>query len=362
MFKNIRIRHLDYLPLIFFSFVLYKAVSKSDVIMHALINFFDLLSPFIWAFTFSYLLNPLMRDFEKRFNLKRGYSILLTYSIVIGVIAITITTIIPGIVASMAALMREMPNYIEVTEDWLNELLVIAKQYGIDDAILENFTSMIENASSYINLIIKSTIDSLIDITSTLLRLFLGLVISIYLLVDKEKFAFGIKKILRAFLSDQKVYSIIEFSKEVDEVFSKYIIGKIIDSVIVGIICFVGLMIIDAPFVLLLSVIVGITNMIPYFGPIIGAVPAVLITLFYSPIKALWVTIFILILQQLDGWLLGPFILGDKVGVKPFWIMLAIVIGGGTFGVWGMLLGVPVLVIIKRVVERQIDKRLECRQ
>ncbi len=146
---------------------------------------------------------------------------------------------------------------------------------------------------------------------------------------------------------------------EVDEIFSKYIIGKMIDSLIVGIICFMGLWFLKAPYALLMAIIVGVTNMIPYFGPFIGAVPAVIITLFTSPITALWVTLFIIVLQQLDGYIIGPFILGDSVGLSPFWIILAILIGGGLFGILGMLICVPVMAVVRNMFSRYINRRLD---
>ena len=171
----------------------------------------------------------------------------------------------------------------------------------------------------------------------------LGLVISVYLLADKEKFIRGIKKNLYAFLGRENADKTIDFGNEVNSIFTNFFVGKLIDSTIIGILCFIGLSLLKVRFALLLSIVVGIFNMIPYFGPFIGAVPAIVITLFYNPIQALWVTLFIFGLQQFDGIILGPKILGDKVGVSPFYIILAIMIGGGFFGPMGMLMGVPVL-------------------
>jgi predicted PurR-regulated permease PerM len=132
-----------------------------------------------------------------------------------------------------------------------------------------------------------------------------------------------------------------------------------IDSLIIGLICFAGMWALKAPYALLMSIIIGVTNMIPYFGPFIGAVPAIIITLFSSPVTAIWVAVFILILQQLDGYIIGPFILGDSVGLSPFWIILAILIGGGLFGVLGMLICVPVMAIVRNQFSRYINKRLD---
>src|SRR5690606_8042174 len=138
-----------------------------------------------------------------------------------------------------------------------------------------------------------------------------------------------------------------------------FFVGKIIDSFIIGLLCFIGCLIMKVPYALLISLIVGVTNMIPYFGPFIGMIPAAVITLFESPIKALWVTIFIFALQQFDGLYLGPKILGIQVGMKPLWIITAILIGGGFFGVWGMLFAVPIAAVIRSLLRKYIKRQYE---
>ena len=162
------------------------------------------------------------------------------------------------------------------------------------------------------------------------------------MLKDKEKFIYQIKKLTYALFSNKRATKIIRSGREFNIVFSEYLIGKMIDSLIIGIICFIGTLIIRVPYPLLISTIVGVTNMIPYFGPFIGMIPAVLITLFYNPIKALWMFIFILGLQQFDGLYLGPKILGTKLGLSPFWVITAIIVGGKLFGILGMLLAAPI--------------------
>jgi predicted PurR-regulated permease PerM len=186
-----------------------------------------------------------------------------------------------------------------------------------------------------------------------------GFIISIYILKDKEIFIQSSKKFLYALFNKSSVNTFLSFGKEVDSIFSRYIIGKAIDSTIIGLLCAIGMSLLDAPYGLLISLIVGVTNMIPYFGPFIGMIPAFFITLLFDPIKALWVLLFVFILQQFDGFYLGPKILGEKVGVSPFWIILAVTLGGGTFGVLGMFLGVPIIAIAKILIERFIEKRLK---
>ncbi len=359
-----RVRYLNWIPLLVIAFILYKVVNKVDFFLFMNNNLVSIFSPVIWAFAIAYLLNPLMKKLEKKFRIKRGLSILIIYMLVLGIITIFITVISPSIANSIMELGKNLPSYITQTEQWVTEKLTSLEsldEYGITPYIDENLDKFIGTISVYVNEILSATLSQVINLTSAVFKAILSMIISIYFLKDKEKFLRGMKKIIFAFLSRERAKAILDFGAELDKLFSQFIIGKFIDSCIIGVICFIGLMIIDAPYQLLLSIIVGITNMIPYFGPFIGAVPAVIITLFFSPIKALWVLFFMILLQQFDGLYLGPKILGDKVGLSPFWIIVAIIIGGGIFGVIGMFLGVPIMAVIKAVFERFVDRKLEAK-
>lgn len=362
MFKNFKIPYLNLIPLFAIIFILYKLINRLDIFLFISKDFISILSPFIWAFGIAYLLNPMMTYLERKFKIKRVWSIFIIYLLVIGIVTIGITIISPKIAKSIGDILKDLPDYFNKTEIWLtnkiNSLKVFDK-YGVTVYVEDNINSMINKLSGYLNQILSTAVSQIIIVTSTFLKIILALIISVYILKDKEKFIVSIKKIIYALLSKKGANNLIEFGIELDQIFSKFIIGKFIDSCIIGLLCFIGLTIINAPYGLLLSIIIGITNMIPYFGPFIGAIPAVVITLFYDPVKALWVLIFILALQQFDGLWLGPKILGDKVGLTPFWIILAIVLGGGTFGAVGMFLGVPIMAIIKVFFERYINKRLK---
>ncbi|OPJ54705.1 AI-2E family transporter [Alkalithermobacter paradoxus] len=352
---------LHLIIILFVSFVLFRMVNSLDVIADALRFFISIMSPFLWAFSIAYLLNPMMSYIERRFKLKRGISILVVYLLVIGIIVLIVTIVSPRIIKSIVQILNDMPRYIVITQEWVNSNIIqskILERYGITSYVEQNINSIILKTTTFLDRTLNTVVLSIITFTSTFFRLLLGLIISIYLLKDKEVFIANTKKLMYAFLSKNVASSLILFGKEVDNIFSQFIIGKFIDSLIIGILCFLGLLVLNVDYNILISIIIGITNMIPYFGPIIGMVPAVIITVFYSPIKALWVFIFILILQQFDGLVLGPKILGDKVGVSPFWIILAIVIGGGLFGITGMFLGVPIIAVIKLLVERNVSKRL----
>ncbi len=362
MYKGSRIPYLNLIPLLIIGFILYKVINRVDNYLFINTNFISVISPFLWAFAISYLLNPIMNYLETHHRFKRGWSIFVIYLFTIGVITIVITIVTPRIVNSIADLIKDLPTYFEETEKWLRAQINSLKffdRYGVTSYLEQYLNTIIQEISIYINKLLSTAVLNIINITSFLLKILLALIISVYLLKDKEIFIKSIKRILFAFFNHNSARNIIDFGKELDKVFSQFIIGKFIDSCIIGIICFIGLAIIKAPYAMLLSIIVGITNMIPYFGPFFGGVPAVAITLFHDPIKALWVTVFILILQQFDGWILGPKILGDSVGLSPFWIILAIVLGGGFFGVVGMFLGVPIMAVIKTLLHRFVNRKLQ---
>lgn len=319
--NNSRIPYLKLIPVIIISFIIFKIINRIDLFFFSDIDLISILSPFIWAFAIAYLLNPTIMFLEEHFKLNRLLSISLIYIIVLGLITIIITIISPKIAKSIGQLIKEMPDYFHATEIWLNQKiknLELFDRYGVTNYLEDYLNNIILQMSSYINSFLSSTVHHIINLTSTFFKIILGLIISIYILKDKEKFIIGIKRSLYAVLDRNRAENIIEFGREFDELFLKYILGKFFDSCIIGVLCYIGLSIIKGPYSLLFSIIVGVTNMIPYFGPFIGMIPAVAITLFYDPIKALWILIFILLLQQFDGLYLGPKILGNSVGLCLF--------------------------------------------
>jgi predicted PurR-regulated permease PerM len=193
------------------------------------------------------------------------------------------------------------------------------------------------------------------DFASGLLNVLIAYMVSIYLIASKESAALNTKRLIIALFPPKSARNIFDVSAHAHKVFSNFFIGKLIDSFIIGLLCFIVLMILNYPFALLLSVIVGITNIIPYFGPLIGGGIGFVLLILVSPVQALWFLVIILIIQQFDGNILGPWILGDSVGLSPFWIIFAIIIFGSMFGFIGMFLGAPLLSVIKYVITKQID-------
>ncbi|MDO4720852.1 MAG: AI-2E family transporter [Peptostreptococcaceae bacterium] len=335
------------LVLLLIAFVMYKAVDNHKYFLERLSFFFGLISPFLWAFCIAYLLNPLMTLIQKMDKkVGRFGAAALIYIVFIGIITILLTVITPVIVRNITEIIENLPRYIREAETFITDniqKLEILDRVGATEYIDNNLENIFNKMLSFMNLTLSGVISSIIGITSGVAKMILAVMISFYMLMDKERFAHGVKRTIHAFFGKEKAEKFIDFAAEVDEVFKNFLVGKLIDSTIIGILCYIGMSLLKVRFSVLISIIIGVTNMIPYFGPFIGAVPAIIITLFIDPVQAIWVSLFILALQQFDGLILGPKILGDKVGVSPFYIMLAIVVGGGFFGPMGMLLGVPVL-------------------
>ena len=348
--------------MILLSFILFRVINNIELLTNTLSVFISYISSFIWAFGIAYLLNPIMVSIERKFHTRRVLTLLIIYIFVLGILFFSITILTPNIGSSIREITVSTPLYISKTQTWFHENMdkvQLLDKYGITK-YLDNVTlTFMSNLTKYLNTGINVAFLTALGFTSSFMKFTFGFIVSVYLLKDKEILLLNIKKLIYAILKKEKADDFLKFSKEVNLIFSGFVIGKFIDSLIIGIMCFVGLSFLKIPYSLLISLIVGITNMIPYFGPFIGMVPAFFITLFYSPIKALWVLLFIFLLQQFDGFYLGPKILGSSVGLSPLLIILAILIGGGTFGVLGMFLAVPTTAVVILLAERFINKKLK---
>lgn len=334
-----------------------------------------LVSPFIIAAFVAYLLNPGVRWFETSVfgrikgledskRLKRNASILVMFLLLGGLITTLAIIIAPEIATNIRDIAQRAPEYAVFVENniqrWSEELMSLrfynVNIYEFIEPYQQRIIGYFDQMGEVLDMMVGMVVNRAFMITSGLLNFTLGLVISVYALADKESFKKGFERFLRAFFSGPRVDGIKQFGRDADHLFSKFIVGKSLDSLIIGVLCYIGMNLLNVRYALLLSVFVGVTNMIPYFGPILGMIPAGLLTLFDSPVKALWVVIFLLALQQFDGLYLGPKILGSSVGMPPFWVIFAIVVGGKLFGFLGMFLGVPVFGVIRLLFSRILDQ------
>lgn len=329
------------------------------------------ITPFLIGAFIAYLLNPLMKYLDKKlfrglFKIKSAkvskYSALaLSYLFVIGIIYICFSYIIPQFMNSITELVQAIPAYYESIYDFLNNLEAnypnIDFNY-INNLLVEAEPNLINTLKSFASNALPLIYTTGVSVIKGLLNMIIAIIVSIYMLSDKETIAKNFKRMLYAFIPDNICDTLMRNLSECNKIFSSFIIGKSIDSLIIGIICFVLMSIFRMPYALIISVIVGVTNMIPYFGPFIGAVPGTLILILISPFKALGFLVLILVLQQFDGLYLGPKILGSSTGLKPLWIIIAITIGGNVAGVIGMFFGVPIMAVFAYLANNVITKRL----
>lgn len=351
------------------SIVFYHIVSEFSSFKINLSKATSVLQPFLIGFVIAYLLNFILKIIEEKGmshfpslkpKPKRFLSLFLTYLVVALFVYIFITFVFPQLANSLMGLMHNIPSYINKVSDFLENKP--ASEF-INDKYIETIINRLsEPLSQIMNLtteLIPRLGDILKKVASSISNIALGLVISIYLLLDKENF-FGLGRKVTAALFSKKISTkILAFLDRSNTIFGKFVSGKLLDSFIVGWITFFLLTIFKIPYVTLVSFIIGLTNIIPFFGPFIGALPSFLIILFISPAKALWFLVIVLFIQQLDGNIIGPKILGDSLGISAFWILFSLLVGSKLLGVVGMIIGVPLFAIFYSIVKDTIEFRLK---
>ena len=329
-------------------------------ISNGLAYFCGLTSPFIMGFAIAYVMNPFMMFFERTFlkwlgfcrnhrKMTRTFCILLMYTLIIGGTIWIVIYLLPEIRDSIMA----FATNISVYSDAMN--MRIQKIFDqipyIDSAevnrVINRILEPIQNASQNAPQLLETIAVNVYSVGRVTLNFIMAIFIAFYMLYDKERFAKKAEKAVYALCSEQKAPLFLQNANRIHHIFNDFIVGKAIDSLIIGILAFIGLTIMKAPFPLILALIIGVTNMIPYFGPFIGAIPALLITVLISPRLVILVGIFILVLQQFDGNILGPKILGNSVDLSPLWIILAVMVGGAVMGPIGMFIGVPIFATLK---------------
>ena len=343
--------------------LLYLAISNFSVVRAIMGKLYGVISPFVVAFVFAFLLHTPVAWFERtvfaKFKAKRGLSILCSYVITALVITALVVAAAPQVADSIMNIGNNIPVYIQSVTGLLNNLTT---QYNWDPAFIETVTGTLNNAFKTLSTMVLSLVPKLLNWSVSLggmaIDLFMSIIASVYMLMTKERLIFQIKKILFSFFKEKRANRIIEIGSLTNEMFTKFINGKALDSLIIGILCFIGMMFIYSPYAILIAIIVGVTNMIPFFGPFIGAIPSILILLMVSPFESLIFAVFVLALQQFDGNILGPKILGDSTGLAPIWVLVSITIGGGLMGFAGMIIGVPTFAVFYSLLSENMDKRL----
>ena len=355
------------------SIIFYRIASDTSVFMGKISSIISTLQPFIIGAVIAYLLNFILVFVEERMlsknklnqlkpKSKRAIGLLVTYIVAFILLALFIQFVLPQLVESMLGLVNDIPTYLTNLSDLLTKY---TKDLNIDKEYLDIAVTKLTDFINYFISVAAGLLpvvgQALGIVASSIWNIVLGVIISIYLLIDKEKFCALGRKVVCAVFNEKHSKRILQLVDRSNDTFGKFLSGKILDSAIIGVLTFVVLTIFKMPYVLLISVIIGITNIIPFFGPFFGAIPATIIILFVSPIKALWFILIIIVIQQLDGNIIGPKILGDSIGISAFWILFSLLVAGKFLGLVGMIIGVPLFAIIysiiKEVIEGKLDKK-----
>lgn len=358
----------------------YFLLLRWDTIINNVFKFIQVFTPFLCGFIIAYLLSPIIKFLEKYLfdglgnkifkteknakNFSRISSIIISTVILFGLIIGFFSFIIPEILRSFEMIITNVPIYLNNCRNWLQSSF--DNKPELKELIMNNYDSISKYVNGYISSDSISSFSSILDnismgivnILKAFYNIVIGYIIAIYFLLGKEQFLAQGKKLLYTIIKPDKAYIIIDNLRYTHRIFGGFLLAKVIDSLIIGLIGFVFMILLDMPYSLLLAVIIGVTNIIPYFGPIIGAVPCLFLILLVDPSKFLTFLIFIIILQQFDGNILGPKILGNKTGLQSFWVLFAIIVFGGLFGFMGMLLGVPLFSILYSFFNGVCSRRL----
>lgn len=360
--------------------LIYFALLRLERISNVIYLVLGILKPIIYGFAIAYLLNPIVKKVDeylipyinrhfpnskKAAQISRGTGIFVAVVLLISIITALCNMMLPELYKSIWNMVSTVPSQLNTAVDQ------ITKMMSKDTTTGQLFTNVLMQATEFIqnwmktdlleqvNVVMSNLTAGVINVVKELFNGIIGIIISVYVLWGKEVFSQQAKKIIYAIFKPNSANMILHLTIKSNEIFGGFIIGKIIDSVIIGILCFIGLSILKMPYTLLVSVIVGVTNVIPFFGPYIGAIPSAILITLSNPIKGLYFLIFVLILQQIDGNIIGPKIIGNSTGLSAFWVVFSILLGGGLFGIPGMILGVPTFAVLSYIVTMLIDHNLE---
>ena len=354
--------------------ILWACVNNLSYLKGLLSAIVKVIKPFIYAFVIAYIFNypykRLLKLFDKiktKKPIKKGFkvtvAIIISYTVLLSVLGSFIYLVIPVIVNAVMGLLESAPQLVDKfsvgAEKWIVSYLL---KFDIPThTITEILDGVVKELSSGLDLQgwVKTVATFIVSMSVELKNFALGLIISIYLLVDKNRFIMTGKKLVYSALGQKKGDKTLEILRFTDNTFGGYIIAKVIDSLIIGFICYIAMVLLRLEYAVLISVIVGLTNIIPFFGPFIGAIPSILLLLSVNPWQALIFTILILVIQQFDGNVLGPRLLGDSTGIRAVYVVFAVIVGGGLFGIIGMFIGVPLFAVIYTLLAENINEKIK---
>ncbi len=355
--------------------VVYAILFNFTIVGKVIKTFLSVAAPITWGLVIAYLVNPIMMLAERRIKkfterkkphprLNRIIATAIAMTVFIAIISALLAIILPQVLNSITGIFENVSTYIDNCHDWVNSLS--DKYPDLVKNADEQISRLEIDVNKFVEELVPKVGDLMVKITDrtfafviAIKDFLIGMIVAVYFLYDKEHFQAQIKKFTYAILPKKGASAFFRICTQTNSSISGFISGKIIDSIIIGFLCFICMTVMKLNFAVLISVIVGITNIIPFFGPFIGAIPSGLLLLVSSPKQVIPFAILILIIQQLDGNVIGPKILGQSTGVSSFWVLFSILVGGGLFGFAGMILGVPVFAVVYSLISEYISYRLE---
>lgn len=354
----------------FSTIVFYLIASQVDSFRLQLGKYLSVFTPFIMGFVIAYLFNFILEFYEekllknlKKKNIRRLLGVLLTYITAFFMFILFLEFVFPQVLDSIIGIVNDMPVYIKEVSDYI---LKLEQKLDLPDDLKKILMSKWTEFMDFMLVFGTNLLPKIGNFTKTLVssiwNIILALIISVYLLIDKEQLLALVTKITKSLLSEERASRFVELVHRGDNIFGKFLSGKVLDSLIVGVLTFVVLSIVKMPYASLIAFIIGVTNIIPFFGPFIGAIPSFFIIVFQSLPMALWFILIIFVIQQIDGNIIGPKILGDSLGISAFWILFSLLIAGKLFGFIGLVIGVPLFVFIYSIIKDNVEARLKLKE
>jgi len=360
--------------LIVFAIAAFEIFHNISGVIEEVSGLIDLIAPFLIGFCIAFVVNLLMSPMERLWNriwkkrkgkwktgLRRPVCLILSMLLLIGSVFAVVFIIVPQLQEAGNKVSGKIPQYVDIIEGWWDKLSIMLEERGIvlpdlsldNDAITEAVGSIFETQG---NDVVNKTLEITRSIVGGVVNSFLGIIFSLYILSEKELWKARTKRLLQAVIPDKYADKVLEITELANVSFSNYVTGQVTEALIIGSLCFVGMLIFSFPYALPISILICFTALIPIFGAFIGAGVSAFLIFIESPVKALWFIVFILVLQQLEDNLIYPKVVGKSVGLPGIWVLLAVTVGGGAFGIFGMLVSVPLCAVIYELVQKYVRK------
>ena len=383
--KNIK----KILLIITYTILLCFALIKFDLVLSILGYLLNLLKPFIFGFCIAFILNITLSRIERGFKEKkkkqksnvakakqettvkrtikvsskvRVFSIILSLLIFVGIIFLTLFLVIPEFINTISIFKDSIPSAFNTVQEWARDLMSNNQQ--VVEKINEfkpDWQQIYDEASVWIKSmasgLIGVSIDFIVGLFSGIINFFMGVIFAVYMLMQKEKLTSQLKRLVRAYLPEEKAQKILYVGHITNDTFKKFFGGQFIEAILLGVLCFIGMTIFGMPYALTISVLVGVTALIPVFGAFFGTAIGAILILAVNPMQAFWFVVYIIVLQQIDGNFIYPKIVGDSVGLPGIWVMLAVLVGGNSLGIIGMLIGVPIASVAYKLIKEYVEKK-----